>query len=81
MPDCDGAGTAERSYPISEVRGGSRDEIPHALKPEARGGSQEEQPHAQVQGWWREDQPQAVAAQAQEGLEEISHIEGQEGRR
>ena len=39
--------------------------------PEARGGSQEDQP--QVQG--------AVAARAQEGLEEISHVEGQEGRR
>ena len=37
----------------------------------ARGGGQEDQPH--VQG--------AVAAQAQEGLEELSHVEGQEGRR
>ena len=36
----------------------------------ARGGGQEDQPH--VQG--------AVAARAQEGLEELSHIEGQEGR-
>ena len=36
---------------------------------EARGGGREDQPH--VQG--------AVAAQAQEGLEELSHIEGQEG--
>ena len=48
MPECDGAGTAERSYPPSEVggggvaerrypaskvRGGGREEIPHALKP------------------------------------------------
>ena len=40
------------------------------LTPEARGGGQEDQPH--VQG--------AVAAQAQEGLEELSHVEGQEGR-
>ena len=39
--------------------------------PEARGGSREDQPH--VQG--------AVAARAQEGLEELSHVEGQEGRR
>ena len=39
--------------------------------PKARGGGQEEQPH--VQG--------AVAAQAQEGLEEPSHTEGQEGWR
>ena len=37
---------------------------------EARGGGWEEQPH--VQG--------AVAAQVQEGLEELSHVEGQEGR-
>ena len=36
----------------------------------ARGGGQEDQPH--VQG--------AMAAQAQEGLEELSHVEGQEGR-
>ena len=36
----------------------------------ARGGGQEDQPH--VQG--------AVAARAQEGLEELSHIEGQEGQ-
>ena len=45
---------AERSYPMSEVRGGSR----------------EEQPHVQ----------EVVAAQAQEGLEELLHIQGQEGR-
>ena len=38
---------------------------------EARGGGLEDQPH--VQG--------AVAAWAQEGLEELSHVEGQEGRR
>ena len=38
--------------------------------PETRGGGQEDQPH--VQG--------AVAARAQEGLEELSHVEGQEGR-
>ena len=65
MPDCDGTGTAERSYPtskvggaaerryqVSEVRGGGREEIPHALKPKARGGGQEEQPHAQGKGQW-----------------------------
>ena len=52
---------------MSEVKGSSREEIPHALKPEARGGG-------------REDQPHTVAEQAQEGLEELSHVEGQEGR-
>ena len=92
VPDCDGAGMAERSYPTSEdggaakrsypasevrgseersypaseVRGGGQEEIPHALKPGARGGGWEEQPHA-------------VVAWAQEGLEELSQVEGQEG--
>ena len=58
----------KRSYPASEVRGGGWEEIPHPPKPEARGSG-------------REDQPQgAVAAQAQVGLEELSHVEGQEGQ-
>ena len=39
--------------------------------PEVRGGGQEEQPH--IQG--------AVTTWAQEGLEEPSHVEDQEGRR
>ena len=38
---------------------------------EARGGGREDQPH--VQG--------AMAMRAQEGLEELSHAEGQEGQR
>ena len=38
--------------------------------PKARGGGREEQSH--VQG--------VVAVQAQEGLEEPSHVEGQEGQ-
>ena len=61
---------AERSYPTSEVRGNGREEILHAPTPEARGGGQEDQPH--IQG--------AVAALAQEGLEELSNVEGQEGQ-
>ena len=63
-------GAAERSYPASEVRGGGREELPHTPKPEARGSGQEDQSH--VQG--------AMAAWVQEGLEELSHVEGQEGR-
>ena len=69
----------------SEVRGGGRGELPHAPMPpclrpgaagrsnptpEARGGGRADQPH--VQG--------AVAVPAQEGLEELSHVEGQEGQ-
>ena len=59
-----------------------REEIPHALKPEARGNWREEIPHVltpEARGGGREDQPHAVAALAQEGLEELSHVEGQEG--
>ena len=52
---------------MSEVRGGGLEEAPRA---QGRGSGWEEQP--QVQG--------AVAAWAQEGLEEPSHVEGQEGQ-
>ena len=58
-------GAAQRRYPASEVRGGDERSYPTS---EARGGGREDQPH--VQG--------AVAARAQEGLEELSHIEVQE---
>ena len=64
---------AERSYPVSEVSGG-REELPRVRdqrshpEPEARGSGREELPH--IQG--------AVAAPAQEGLEELSHFKGQE---
>ena len=98
-PESEVRGGDERSYPVSKVRGHGREEIPHASSPrpgatgrrsyhtplsprpravagrsnrstEARGGGREDQPH--VQG--------AVAAWAQKGLEELSHIEGQEGQ-
>ena len=66
------------------IRGGGREELPHAPRlrlgvaagrtnptPEARGGGWEDQSH--VQG--------AVAARVQEGLEKLSHVEVQEGQR
>ena len=62
--------TGREQLPHIRGQGRRREEISHALKPEARGGGREELPH--VQG--------AMAAQAQEGLEELSHVEGQEGR-
>ena len=64
-------GCNERSYPASEVRGSGWEELPHTTTPEARGGGREDQPH--VQG--------ALTAQEQKDLEELSHVEGQEGRR
>ena len=58
----------ERSYPVYEVRGGSREELLQV----------------QGQGWWQEEQPHvqgAVAVRAQEGQEELIHVQGQEGQR
>ena len=57
---------AERSY--SSLRSGAVAGRSYPT-PEAKGAGWEDQPH--VQG--------AVAARAQEGLEELSHFEGQEG--
>ena len=68
MPGCDGTGTVEKSYP--SPRSGAAAERRYRAN-EVRGGGREDQPH--VQG--------AVAARTQEGLEELSHIEGQEGQR
>ena len=49
--------------------------------PKARGGDLEEPPRARGQGRQLGGATQgAVAAQAQEGLEELSHVEGQERR-
>ena len=91
VPGCDGAGTArgatprpksgaaaERRYPASEVRGGSR-ECQAATAQEHR----EELPHVRRQGRRRGGATprRAVAAPAQEGLEELFHVPGQEGRR
>ena len=41
---------AKRSYPANEVRGGGREELPHAPAPEARGGGRKELPYARGQG-------------------------------
>ena len=80
IPSIQVRGGDERSYPTSEVRDGGWEEISQALKPKARGGGGEEQPHARGRGGGREDQPHALAAGAQKGLEELSHVEGQEGQ-
>ena len=107
MPGCNGTGTAERSYPASEVSGG-REETPrvrgqgrlgeatlhprpgavdlrsHSM-PKARGSAQGQgrqlgrATHSRGQGLWPGGASRgAVAAQVLEGLEELSHVEGQE---
>ena len=68
MPGCDSAGAAaERSFPMPDVRGGAERNYPTL---EVSGPAQEELPHCQ----------EAAAAQAQEGREELLHVQGQEGR-
>ena len=72
VPDCDGAGTAKRSYPTSEIKGGGREELPTSKvrcsdersypASEVRGGGREEIPHAptpEAKGGGREEQPHA----------------------
>ena len=66
VPGCNSSGTGREELPNFEVRGGGQEELPHAPMPEARGSSREDQPH--VQG--------AVVARAQEGQEELLHVEG-----
>ena len=62
---------AGRSYPQPNPRARSGAAAGRSYPPpEARGGSREEQP--QVQG--------EVAARAQEGLEELLHVQSQEGQ-
>ena len=83
---------------MSEVRGGGREELPHASTPESGVAAQRSysMPHTRGQRW----QPggatphprPGVAARrtnptskewwlhVQEGLEELSHVEGQEGQ-
>ena len=68
MLGCDGAGMAKRSYP--SLRSGAAAKRSYPM-PEAKGGGQEEEAH--VQG--------AVTVRAQEGLEELSYVQGQEGLR
>ena len=64
---CPRSGAAAESARVQRLRN-SRQEL---SKSEVRGSSQEDQTH--IQG--------AMAARAQEGLEELSHVEGQEGWR
>ena len=94
MPGCHGTGTAERRYPTSEVRGDSWEELPYlrgqgrqprgaTLRPRLGSAAQRSYPMSEARGGGPEEQPHlqgAVAALAQEGLEELFHVQGQKGR-
>ena len=77
--------------PQSEVRGGGQEELPQAqgqgcwprgASPCQRPGAEARRsnPTPRAKGGGRRSNP-TVAARAQEGLEELFHIQGQEGRR
>ena len=69
IPSVRGQRQLGEELPRVRGQGQRREEIPHPAKPQARGGGREYQPHVH----------RAVAARAQEGLEELSHVERQEG--
>ena len=78
---CSRSGVATRGVtlcPGSGAATGRRYPTPLSPRPGAAGGRSYPRPEAR--GGGPEDQPHAVAVRAQEGLEELSYVEGQEGR-
>ena len=83
---------AKRSYSTSEVRGSGQEcqaatvqERPGGATPRPRSGAvaRRSYPRPEARGGGQKDQPhvhEAVAAWVQEGLEELSHVEGQGGQ-
>ena len=83
-PTSEVRGSNERSYPTSKVRGGGQEELPHAPRRRPRAAAWRSNPMTEARGSGWEDQPHVqgpVAVWAQESLEELSHVEGQEGWR
>ena len=73
-----------KSYPASEVRGSGQRSYPMPLRPRPGAVARRTNPTPEARGSGREDQPHvqgAMASRAQEDLEELSHVEGLEGRR
>ena len=78
MPGCDGTGTAREA---TLVRGQGRWLGGATPRPRPGTAIERSYPASEVGESGREEQPHVqgvVAAQAQEGLEELSHVEGQE---
>ena len=96
VPGCDHAGMAMRSYSTSKVRRtsqGGREELPRVRgqrwQPrvpgsDSTGAAERSYPMSEVRGDSQEELSNVqgvVAAWAQEGLEELLHVQGQEGWR
>ena len=64
-------GAAERRYPVSEVRDGCQEELPHAPMPKARGSGREEQPTSEARGSDERSYPASEVRGG--GREELPH--------
>ena len=77
---------AGRRYPMPQAHGQGRQAggtTPGPQHPRPRAAAGRSNPTPEARGGGREDQPHiqgAMVAWVQEGLEELSHVEGQEGR-
>ena len=80
VPDCDCSGMAEGSYTASEVRGGGQEELPQVLGQgrwlgrrilHSRPGVAARRSKPTSKEWW---------LWAEEGLEELFHVQRQKGR-
>ena len=71
-------GAAERRYPVSEVRGGCQEELPHGPMPKARGSGREEQPTSEARGSDERSYPASKVRGG--GREELPHAPKPEAR-
>ena len=83
-----GGGLEELPHaPKPEARGRGWEDLPHTPMPQGlrpRAAARRSNPTPEARGGGREDQPHilgALAVWVQEGLEELSLVEGQEGQR
>ena len=82
QPPRSGAGARKR-YPMPQARGQGRRAGVATPRLRPRAAAERSNPTLKARGSDPEDQPHvqgAVAGRVQEGLEELSHVEGQEGR-
>ena len=77
---CPRSGAVAESARLRRCRNG-REELPR-IRGRGGGAAERSYPESEIRSGGREDQPHvqgAMAVWVQEGLEELSHIEGQEG--
>ena len=81
VQDCEGAGTARGATPCPRSGGVAERRYPTPLSPRPGVVARRSNPMPKARGGGRGFNPTSKAAWAQEGLEELSHVEGQKGGR